>query len=36
VVIGNSGSSAQQDNQGDEFTDVLPSLLTLTGAAGDV
>jgi uncharacterized repeat protein (TIGR01451 family) len=33
VVIGNSGSSAQQDNPGDEFTDVLPSQLTLTGAS---
>jgi uncharacterized repeat protein (TIGR01451 family) len=33
VVIGNSGSSAQQDNPGDEFTDVLPSQLALTGAS---
>jgi uncharacterized repeat protein (TIGR01451 family) len=33
VVIGNSGPFAQQDNPGDEFTDVLPSLLTLTGAS---
>jgi uncharacterized repeat protein (TIGR01451 family) len=32
VVIGNSGTSAQQDNPGDEFTDVLPAQLTLTGA----
>jgi uncharacterized repeat protein (TIGR01451 family) len=33
VVIGNSSASTQQDNPGDEFTDVLPSLLTLTGAS---
>jgi uncharacterized repeat protein (TIGR01451 family) len=33
VIIQNSGTSAQQDNPGDEFTDVLPSSLTLTGAS---
>jgi uncharacterized repeat protein (TIGR01451 family) len=33
VVIGNSSAQTQQDNPGDEFTDVLPSLLTLTGAS---
>jgi len=32
VIIGNSGPSAQLDNPGDEFTDVLPSQLTLVSA----
>jgi uncharacterized repeat protein (TIGR01451 family) len=32
VTIGNSGTSTQQDNPGDEFTDVLPSQLTLASA----
>jgi fimbrial isopeptide formation D2 family protein len=32
VVITNSGSSASPDNAGDEFTDVLPSALTLQTA----
>ncbi len=33
VVLTNSGSSATLDNAGDEFTDVLPAGLTLTGAS---
>jgi uncharacterized repeat protein (TIGR01451 family) len=32
VILGNSSASPQQNNPGDEFTDVLPSQLTLTGA----
>jgi uncharacterized repeat protein (TIGR01451 family) len=32
VVLTNSGPSAQMDNPGDEFTDVLPSSLTLVSA----
>lgn len=32
VVITNVGGSAQGDNPGDEFTDVLPGTLTLVGA----
>jgi uncharacterized repeat protein (TIGR01451 family) len=32
VTINNSGSSTQSDNPGDEFTDVLPSGLTLISA----
>jgi uncharacterized repeat protein (TIGR01451 family) len=33
VVISNSGVSATTDNPGNEFTDVLPASLTLTGAS---
>jgi uncharacterized repeat protein (TIGR01451 family) len=33
VVISNSGPSASPDNAGDEFTDVLPSQLTLVSAS---
>lgn len=33
VVLSNSGIGAQFDNPGDEFTDVLPSSLTLTSAS---
>jgi uncharacterized repeat protein (TIGR01451 family) len=33
VVISNSSSSAQQNNAGNEFTDVLPSQLTLVSAS---
>jgi uncharacterized repeat protein (TIGR01451 family) len=33
IVLTNSGSSPQQDNPGDEFTDVLPSALTLVSAS---
>jgi uncharacterized repeat protein (TIGR01451 family) len=32
VVLSNSGTAAQQDNAGDEFTDVLPAGLTLVSA----
>ncbi len=32
VVLSNPGPNAQGDNPGDEFTDVLPTDLTLTGA----
>jgi uncharacterized repeat protein (TIGR01451 family) len=32
VVLTNSGSGTQQDNPGDEFTDVLPAGLTLVSA----
>ena len=32
VVLSNSGPAAQLDNPGDEFTDVLPSTLTLVSA----
>jgi uncharacterized repeat protein (TIGR01451 family)/fimbrial isopeptide formation D2 family protein len=32
VVLANGGPAAQGDNPGDEFTDVLPAGLTLTGA----
>jgi uncharacterized repeat protein (TIGR01451 family) len=32
VVLSNSGSNTQQDNPGNEFTDVLPSQLTLVSA----
>ena len=32
VILGNSSASPQQNNPGDEFTDVLPAQLTLTGA----
>jgi uncharacterized repeat protein (TIGR01451 family) len=32
VILGNSSASPQQNNPGDEFTDVLPPQLTLTGA----
>ncbi|HLX08855.1 MAG TPA: hypothetical protein VKY89_13435, partial [Thermoanaerobaculia bacterium] len=32
VTISNIGTSAQQDNPGDEFTDVLPASLTLVSA----
>jgi uncharacterized repeat protein (TIGR01451 family) len=32
IVLSNAGLGAQQDNPGDEFTDVLPAGLTLTGA----
>mgnify|MGYP003592129739 CR=1 FL=1 len=32
VVIPNSGTFAQQDNPGDEFTDILPATLQLLGA----
>lgn len=33
VVINNTGSGTQTDNAGDEFTDVLPTQLTLISAA---
>src|SRR5438552_4127381 len=33
IILSNSSSSDQQDNPGNEFTDVLPSDLTLVGAA---
>jgi uncharacterized protein len=33
VVLSNAGPGAQQDNPGDEFTDVLPAGLTLVSAA---
>jgi len=33
VVISNPSAFDQQDNPGDEFTDVLPAQLTLTGAS---
>ena len=33
VVLSNLGPVAQNDNSGDEFTDVLPASLTLTGAS---
>ncbi|HEV7766122.1 MAG TPA: M36 family metallopeptidase, partial [Thermoanaerobaculia bacterium] len=33
VVLTNSGSAAAADNAGDEFTDVLPAGVTLTGAS---
>jgi uncharacterized repeat protein (TIGR01451 family) len=33
VVISNSGASSTTDNPGNEFTDVLPASLTLTGAS---
>lgn len=33
VVLSNTGTSAQQDNPGHEFTDVLPAGLNLTSAA---
>ena len=33
IVISNSGSTATPDNAGNEFADVLPSSLTLTGAS---
>jgi uncharacterized repeat protein (TIGR01451 family) len=32
VVLTNTGTTAQGDNPGDEFTDVLPAALTLVGA----
>ncbi len=32
VVLSNSGTNTQQDNPGNEFTDVLPSQLTLVSA----
>ncbi len=32
VTISNTGTSTQQDNPGDEFTDVLPASLTLVSA----
>jgi uncharacterized repeat protein (TIGR01451 family) len=32
VILGNTSASPQQNNPGDEFTDVLPAQLTLTGA----
>ncbi len=32
VVVSNTGASAQSDNPGDEFTDVLPANLTLVSA----
>ncbi len=32
VVVGNSGPGAQNDNPGDEFTDVLPAGVTLVSA----
>jgi hypothetical protein len=32
VVLNNSGTFTQQDNPGDEFVDVLPAGLVLTGA----
>ncbi|HEX4952280.1 MAG TPA: hypothetical protein VF017_02640 [Thermoanaerobaculia bacterium] len=33
VVCTNSSATAQQDNPGDEFTDVLPASVTVTGAS---
>ena len=33
IVLSNSGSGAQPDNPGDEFSDVLPTQLALTGAS---
>jgi len=33
IVLSNSGSGAQPDNPGDEFSDVLPTQLDLTGAS---
>lgn len=33
VVLTNSSASAQLDNPGDEFTDILPAGVTLTGAS---
>lgn len=33
ITLSNSASTAQQDNTGNEFNDVLPAELTLTGAA---
>jgi len=35
VILTNSSASAQLDNPGDEFTDVLPGDLILTGAIAD-
>lgn len=35
VVLNNSGQQAQQDNPGDEFTDVLPAQLTLVSATAN-
>jgi uncharacterized repeat protein (TIGR01451 family) len=35
VVLQNTGSAAQADNPGNEFTDVLPPTLTLVSAAAD-
>ncbi len=32
VVVANTAATAQQDNPGDEFVDILPASLTLTGA----
>ncbi|HEV2826397.1 MAG TPA: DUF11 domain-containing protein, partial [Pyrinomonadaceae bacterium] len=33
IILSNNGNSDQQDNPGDEFTDVLPSSLTLVSAS---
>ena len=35
VTLVNNGANPQQDNPGDEFTDVLPAALELTGATAD-